>query len=296
MKVVPVTGDPRSLTLLEVNARYMTHEQFQRLTDNVRRDGVLSQSPFVIRKPDGRGVVLSGNHRVKAAIEAGLDEVIWLETTDDLTHEQEVAIQLSHNAISGQDDPAVLAQLYSSLDDLDWRAYSGLDDKTLELLADVDVSKLAEANLDYQMLNITFLPADMERAVHGFDEAAGLASAADEKWLARYEDHFRILAAIATSGKARDVRNQAASLSFVLDIFEAHRTDLQDGWYDTETEEPKHDGWIPLSTILGVDDIPAASAAVVNKALQKMISSGDLNSKSRWLALEAWAADYLAGA
>ena len=53
------------LTLLKKNARFMRPDQFNRLVDNLRRDGVLTSLPLVFD-----GVVYSGNHRVKAALKA----------------------------------------------------------------------------------------------------------------------------------------------------------------------------------------------------------------------------------
>ncbi len=64
--------DVQLLDLLSENARFMRHETFRRLVENVKRDGALSSLPFCWRKPDGRYLVLSGNHRVMAAREAGL--------------------------------------------------------------------------------------------------------------------------------------------------------------------------------------------------------------------------------
>lgn len=66
--------DPKALKLLERNARFMRQETYARLVDNVRRDGRLTSVPFAIREPDGRYLVLSGNHRTMAAIDAGLEE------------------------------------------------------------------------------------------------------------------------------------------------------------------------------------------------------------------------------
>jgi len=72
-----VQGDPRTLTLLDVNARFLPHEQFRQLVENIRRDGCLTSTPLVWNDTaSGRLVVLSGNHRTLAAIEAGLVS-IW---------------------------------------------------------------------------------------------------------------------------------------------------------------------------------------------------------------------------
>lgn len=67
--------DPSELLLLELNARFMRHEQFARLVQNVRNDGKLTSVPFAVREDDGRYRVLSGNHRVQAAVEAGLTTI-----------------------------------------------------------------------------------------------------------------------------------------------------------------------------------------------------------------------------
>ena len=103
------------LKLLEKNARYMKGPQFERLVENIRRDGVLTSFPLVHR--EGKALeVISGNHRVSAAIKAGIEESDVIEVTTPLTRQQFVALQLSHNAIAGQDDPNILRSLYDELD------------------------------------------------------------------------------------------------------------------------------------------------------------------------------------
>lgn len=297
MKATPVTGDPRSLTLLEVNARFMRHEQYQQLVSNIKRDGALTSTPFVWRRPDGAGEVLSGNHRVQAAVDAGLEEIVWLESDDEslLQRANRIAVQLSHNAIAGEDDPALLAQLYSEIDDMELRAYAGLDDRQLELLAEVSVDNLAEPNLDYQTLSLMFLPADADKIVAAFEEAQTMVGKADHRWLARYEDHIRLLDAVSITAKAHDIRNEAAALTYVLDVFERHRDDLAEGYTD---DDGQADGnrWVPLSTVVGVDQIPAPVAVLLNQAIDRMVGAGDVSKKARWQAFELLAADFLGGA
>src|ERR1039458_3962134 len=90
----------RNLKLLEKNARYMTPQEFSQLVANIKQDGKLMGVPVVYR-----GEVLSGNHRVRAAIKAGIDEADVLDVLTELTEERRLAIQLSQNAINGKDDP-----------------------------------------------------------------------------------------------------------------------------------------------------------------------------------------------
>lgn len=143
MNVYVLKIDPREIKLLEVNARYMKHEDFVQLTSNIRKDGALSSAPFLWKDPeDGKYLCLSGNHRVMAAIEAGLKEITCLATDDDLSEDQKIGIQLSHNALVGQDDMATLKLLYEKIGDTDIKKYSGLDDKTLQLLDSVSTMSM----------------------------------------------------------------------------------------------------------------------------------------------------------
>ena len=155
------------------NARYMTAEQINRLASNLRRDGVLTSSILVFRplpentqfyRPDNdRPVVLSGNHRNEAAIMADLSTVPVIEILSPLTDEQAIAIQLSHNAIEGQDDASVLLELYERLD-LDDKLYSGVTDDAFKV-EELDLSGMGIGNPTYQEISLLFLPAEAEEFV-----------------------------------------------------------------------------------------------------------------------------------
>ncbi|MEU9201927.1 hypothetical protein [Streptomyces sp. NPDC048332] len=73
-----VRRDPRLLTRLEVNARFMRKEEYDRQVENVRRDGCLTSTPLTYaggEYDEGRELVLSGNHRTMASVDADLDEI-----------------------------------------------------------------------------------------------------------------------------------------------------------------------------------------------------------------------------
>src|ERR1019366_7732799 len=114
------------LKLPEKNARFLKGAAFAQLVANIRRDGCLTSFPLVNRQGEDL-TVASGSHRVAAAMKAGLIEHDVIEITSPLTREQFVALQLSHNAIVGEDDPNVLRALYDELG-FEWKEYSGLTD------------------------------------------------------------------------------------------------------------------------------------------------------------------------
>ena len=203
----------------------MTAEQRSRLTDNIKADGALTSAPFCCRDEDGQWLVLSGNHRVQAAIDAGLETIPVLVTDDPLSHDRRVAIQLSHNAITGQDDIAKLVALYESLGTVDARAYSGLDDAILNALDKPAPAPISESSLDFRIVTFLLLPGEVDRAAAALDQADAMI-ASDEVWAARAEDFDRLMIALERAGKAGNVRNRAAQLGIILDVFERHASDL----------------------------------------------------------------------
>lgn len=270
-----VTLDPRELRLLEKNARYMRHETYQQLVTNIRRDGKLTSVPFAIRDGDTYEV-LSGNHRVKAAIEAGLEQIEVMVTDDALTRQQRVAIQLSHNAIAGEDDPATLRDLYDELD-VSWKQYSGLDDKSLGLLDDVTVQPISEAGLSYRALTLLFLPPEHDRIVAAFEAAQQTVDRAGDRYLARFAEYDRLLDRLDDAGTAHQTQSVPAALLLLLEIVERHLDELALGWQDRDG------GLVPVAGLLGVPKVPAKEAALVAKAIQRLISQG--KAKTPWEAL-----------
>jgi len=280
------------LLLLEKNARFMRHETFMNLVKNIKRDGALSSIPFCWY--DGAVFhVLSGNHRVLAAREAGIDRIMVQYTDADMTRQERVATQLSHNAIVGEDDVAILKELWEELTSVGDKLYAGLDDKVMDMFKDVALLSLSEVRLDFRTIAFAFLPEEPEALQDAFEEAKKSISLKDGH-LARLEEFDRLLDSLARAQQAYGVHNSATSLLIILDIFNHHPEDLQAGWLG-EDDEIKHKGWVPLASILGEDTMPAEAALVVKQAVDKMQNKKEVESKSRWRALEMWAADYLAG-
>ncbi|MFF7586724.1 hypothetical protein ACFZCK_04425 [Kitasatospora purpeofusca] len=286
-----VEGDPRELTLLDINARFMPHEQFRRLVENIKRDGCLTSTPLVWNDLDtGRRIVLSGNHRTLASIEAGLPRIGWLEITEPLPRQRQIALQLSHNAITGQDDPAILKELYDELEAVEWRQYSGLDDKALDLLEKVDVTGLGEANLDFASVQIMFLPDELERAEAAFDAARSTASA-DQRWLAGLTQYEPMLDALETARAAYKIGNSATALGVILSVFERHLAELADGWFDAATGEPTRGGAAPIESVLGTRELPVETAAALRRAIDRLTAEGSVPEAEPWRALDVLAAD-----
>jgi hypothetical protein len=286
--------DPRSLVLLKTNARYMRHEQYQQLVANVRRDGRLTSVPLVAPLEDDptKLEVLSGNHRTQAAIDAGLTSVPVMVILSPLTKDQRVALQLSHNAIAGQDDPAILKALYEELDAIDWRIYAGLDDKTLGLLEQVQPGSLTEVNLEFQSLSIVFLPEELDHVREVAGRALELARTGDETWIGMMSQHGRLLDAMTAISQAYNVTNTATVLQLLLDVFERHEHEIVNGWWDEISDTTRHNKYVPMSSVVGTA-APAEALAVIRKAIEK--GQHGNSSVPAWQVLEKICGEFLSG-
>lgn len=285
-KVIKV--DPREIKLLEVNARFMNADEFQRLVQNIKRDGCLTQLPFCVYDDDGNLVVLSGNHRVQAAIEAGLQEIDVQVTEEKLTKDQRIAIQLSHNAICGKDDMAILKQLYESIDDVNMKAYSGLDDETLKLLDNISTQSMSYSGLQYQILNILFLPSEIEEIKAVLKDVMKEVRS-NETLMLRMAEYDKYLDTITDVSKALRIRNTAVGFMAMLEIVKKHMSELKEVWI----EDAKDKEYVPISTIIGRSDIKAKSGRILDKAIERLIAKGEIKKSDKEDALVVLAEKYL---
>lgn len=279
--------DPKELKLLTLNARYMEADEFNRLVRNVKRDGCLTQLPFVYRK-NGNLVVLSGNHRVQAAIKAGLKTIEVQAAIGSLTKDQALAIQLSHNAISGKDDMGVLKQLYESINNLEFKEYSGLDDQTLKMLDEITAQSMSGANLKFQMLNFLFLPSEVQEIKKVIKQVSTQVKN-DVTLSAKYEDYDMFLDTLNDVSKGTRIKNTAVTIMAMISIVNNHLDDLKSYWID----DAKDKEYVPLSTVIGRSDVTAKDGRVINKAIDKLVSKGVIKSKERDKALAYLAEEYL---
>ncbi len=192
---------------LDKNARYMTKEQFGSLTANIQKDKALSSVPLVYRKPeDGRLLVLSGNHRIKAAVEAGVAQFLVLLIDKPLSRQEFVSIQLSHNAIQGQDDEQILKELWMELDEVEAMVYSGFTTEMIEKLNNADFSAIKEAPIRYEEVNLMFLPEDIE-AMRGICEDIVEKSKSKITFAGRITEYNAIIDGIIAAKKNQNIIN-----------------------------------------------------------------------------------------
>ena len=208
---------PGELKLLEKNARYMKAEQFQSLVENIKKDGNLSSLPLCYREKDGKLRVLSGNHRVQAGRQAGVEQIMVMVVGDEKDSDERLAIQLSHNAIAGQDDLVILKDLWESIKDVQAKVYAGLDSDTVKALEGIQFAAIAEQRLQYKTVTFTFLPKEIENLDELLKEISGVF-VADVVYLAVLEVYASFFELMIKIKKHCLIKNSTAGFMKLLEF------------------------------------------------------------------------------
>ena len=202
----------------------MTAAQQQRLTENIKADGVLTSLPLVwlMQVEDGTPTatppvyeIVSGNHRVISAKEAGLLEIDVIVIVNWISPARRVQIQLAHNAVGGQDDLSILEQLYEGLD-LAGKQYSGLTDDAFASLRDISMSGFSVDGPEYQEVYLTFLPEDATQFENMVTRAAKASKAIHHA--AHIETFASLFDSIVRVKESQNIQNNAVAISTLAEL------------------------------------------------------------------------------
>lgn len=196
------------------NARYFKPETFKQLVANVKKYGHLETCPLVYRDND-KYRIISGHHRVEAAREAGI-EWILVFVDNPTSRDVIVAKQLAHNAIEGKDDPVILAELFSSIADINLKLETGLESE----LNNVDYSAINISLLSHKEILFFFLPedfAEVEKKIDAIIEASTMKPSYDVH-LAPLKHYDKFIELIQKTKKAKNIKNNAIALASIIDF------------------------------------------------------------------------------
>jgi len=130
----------------DMNANEMTGEDFEALCDNIKKSG-LSSVPCCYRKDDGRFVMISGHHRLRACKKLHHKEIGILYCDEsELSRDEIIAIQLSHNSLHGQDNQSILKKMFEQIQSIDFKKFAHVNiDEIAPIAADgIDVFAFQE--------------------------------------------------------------------------------------------------------------------------------------------------------
>lgn len=221
--------DPATLVFPKKNARFLEHATFDQLVKNVQGDKMLSSVPLCHKRADGKLEVISGTHRVKAAVRAELKEILVMALPLQ-TESKRVAAQLSHNAIEGQDDPTTLRELWNQVKGIEDRLYTGLDSDMLGQLERVEFLGTGADSPKPKQIVLWFLDSEIERFDILLDRLLELPPTADVVYTATRASFAKLHRMIAKTKKAEKIRNTATAMLLLVEKLEA--------MFDSEKNNP----------------------------------------------------------
>ena len=236
--------DIDDLVFLEKNANVMEGEVLRRLVENIEHDGILTQLPFVQRLPNGKYEIISGNHRVKASIEAGLKKVMCIVCEVTLPEDEKLRIQISHNSIRGQQNGLVLRELLSEIVEIDALRLSGADFETSTIdLKQVDFKSIDASALDIRTVVLYFTNPDIREMDRLLSEIDDHLNGSSRVYLARYKAFKAFIDEITKVKREANIINSATALSLIIEYAREHIDDILDYYKEKYgKEEGKEEG------------------------------------------------------
>lgn len=226
--ILPKRHKLTDLVLLEKNANIMKPEVYKTLVENMKHDGRLTQWPFVMKLPDGRYGVPSGNHRVRAAIDAGIEEDWCITCEVTLPVDEAKRIQVAHNSLKGNQSNVVLLELLDEFKDIELLRLSGahfdlskLDDKKMEFKAidsgGLDFHDVLFYFTDYEIKRLDDILVDLEKR---------LDDQANPTYILEKSRYRTLVEAITQTKREANIKSTATVLNFMIDYVYNHREEF----------------------------------------------------------------------
>lgn len=205
---------------LERNAHYMDKNVLDRLTANVAEDGFLSQLPFGMkRNEDGKYLILSGNHRLKASIKAKLEYILILYI-DEVDKDTQLAYQLSHNALIGKDDRQMLQEIYSQIQSIKKKEFSGLNGLNFVDVTRIPTPSIGDGDIVLTEMKFQFIESRSNSIKNVLKALEDLEI--DENTsivVGSFEAYIKVMQEIK---KVYDIKSRSVAFSKMVDICEAY--------------------------------------------------------------------------
>ena len=211
---------PMMLKEQDKNAQVQPPSMFKALVRNVSKRKALESLPFCGRS-EGTFWIISGHHRVRAAITAALRTIVVLVDPQARTRAEIVAKQVAHNSISGSSDPSVLLQLLDEIDDVDALLESAVDRNSIEKLAAPIAVPDVAVDYDWKTVTFAFLP----HHIKNLDSLCDALRSSDRIMTAETESHSKLAAAMKALGHADEIRSTGAIINRMVEIVSQYVAD-----------------------------------------------------------------------
>ena len=212
----------------DMNANEMTGEDFAQLCDNIEKAG-LSSVPCCYKRSNGRFVMVSGHHRLRACKKVGFKRIgILYVTEEELMQDEAIATQLSHNSLHGEDNQSILKILYSKIQSVDFKQFAHVNVDEIPPVSTDGISVFAlKENF---VFTVVLYPDSFENLDELFGDIREQASKSDALILANEKENERLLLKLQTEiGKQYDIKSPSISFAKLLELASERLTEIKEG-------------------------------------------------------------------
>ena len=201
----------------EMNANEMTGEDFAQLCENIGMSG-LSSVPCCYKNEQGRYVLISGHHRVRACKKLHFKKIgILFVDLADLSKDEAIAIQLSHNSLHGSDNQNILKKLFEQIKSIDFKKFAHVNiDEIKPISTDgIDVFALKETFT----FAVVLYPNSFASVDEIFGDIREQAKKSDALILADQDTNEELLLKMQTEvGKQWNIKSPSIAFAKVLEL------------------------------------------------------------------------------
>lgn len=201
----------------ELNANEMTGEDFAALCDNISKSG-LSSVPCCYKKSNGRYVMISGHHRLRACKKNHFSTlgILWCDERE-LTQDEIIAIQLSHNSLHGQDNQSILKKLYEQISSIDYKKFAHINIDEISPVSTDGISVYAlKENF---VFTIILYPNSFENLDELYGDIREQAKKSDSLILASQEENEMLLLKLQQEiGNQYNIKSPSITFAKLLEL------------------------------------------------------------------------------
>lgn len=210
----------------DMNANEMTGEDFAQLCDNIGKSG-LSSVPSCYKKENGRFVMISGHHRLRACKKLHYKTIGILYCLEsELSKDEIIAIQLSHNSLHGHDNKSILKKLFEQIQSVDFKQFAHVNVDEISPVSTDGISVFAlKENF---VFTVVLYPDSFDSLDELFGDIREQASKSDALILANEKENERLLLKLQTEiGKQYDIKSPSISFAKLLELASERLTEIR---------------------------------------------------------------------
>ena len=201
----------------ELNANEMNGEDYAQLCDNIGKAG-LSSVPCCYKKSNGRFVMISGHHRLRACKKVGFKRIgILYVTEEELMQDEAIATQLSHNSLHGEDNQSILKILFSKIKNVDFKKFAHIN---IDEVAPVSTDGISVFALKENFVfTIILYPNSFENLDELYGDIREQAKKSDTLTLAHQEDNEMALLKLQQDiGNQFNIKSPSITFAKLLEL------------------------------------------------------------------------------